>query len=114
MARTVAARHPRQGRTLRYVSTATVRSCRCVPVLAASSITSTSTLGLEPTRKANCRVSAILTSIACLLFTTEESIATPCPVKAMGAGRNPIRSEWEAAKCDLHLDDQGTYLTRPV
>lgn len=47
------------------------------------------------------RMIAMLTSIACSLFNTLESIATPCSVNAYGRYRRPPRPMFEIANCDL-------------
>ena len=57
------------------------------------------------------RMIAMLTAIAHSLFTAEESTATPCSEKAMGAWRGPIWSELEAARSGLPFH---TYLLNPL
>jgi hypothetical protein len=47
------------------------------------------------------RMIAILTSIACSLFSTVDSIATHCSVKACGRYRRPPRPGFEVTICDL-------------
>ena len=47
------------------------------------------------------RMMAMFTSIACSLFKTLESIATPCSVNACGRYRRPPCPELEVANCDL-------------